>query len=145
MNKPILLVEDDENDVFLLTKALKRLGVGNPLRVASDGQQAIEYVEGLGKFSDRQEFPVPYLVLLDLKLPRVKGLDVLKRIREVDGSRSVVVILSSSRNATDVSGAYILGANAYLAKPADFESLVKMVGSIADFWLTHNVGNSQTL
>lgn len=145
MNKLILLVEDDENDVFLLTRALQRIGIRNPLQVASDGQQAIDYVEGLGKFSNREEFPVPYLVLLDLKLPRVKGLDVLKRIREVDGSRPIVVILSSSRNAADVSGAYALGANAYLAKPADFDSLVKMAGSIADFWLTYNVVNPLNL
>jgi len=142
MNKSILLVEDDENDVFLLTKALKRLGIGNPLHVACDGQQAIDYVEGQGKFSDRAEFPVPYLVLLDLKLPHVKGLDVLKRIREGEGPKPIVVILSSSKNATDVSGAYVLGANAYLAKPTDFESLVKLVGSISDFWLTHNVVNA---
>lgn len=141
MNKPILLVEDDENDVFLLTKAMKRLGIGNPLRVACDGQQAIDYVEGQGKFSDRQEYPEPYLVLLDLKLPHVKGLDVLKRIRERGGPRPIIVILSSSKNASDVSGAYVLGANAYLAKPTDFEGLVKLVGSVADFWLTHNVAN----
>ncbi|HSH95944.1 MAG TPA: response regulator [Roseimicrobium sp.] len=145
MNKPILLVEDDENDVFLLTKAMKRLGIANPVQIACDGQQAIDYMEGQGKFSDRQEFPVPYLVLLDLKLPRVKGLDVLKRIREVDGARPIVVILSSSRNATDVSEAYALGANAYLAKPADFDSLIKMVGSICDFWLTYNVVNPLNL
>lgn len=144
MNKPILLVEDDENDVFLLTKAMKRIGIEHPVQVACDGQQAIDYMEGQGKFADREEFPVPYLVLLDLKLPRVRGLDVLKRIREIDGAKPIVVILSSSRNASDVSAAYALGANAYLAKPADFDNLIKMVGSIADFWLTYNVVNPLT-
>ncbi len=141
MNKPILLVEDDENDVFFLTKALKRLGIENPLHIAWDGQEAIDYVKGQGKFSDRGEFPAPYLVLLDLKLPQIKGLDVLKHLRESQGPSPIIIILSSSGNATDVSSAYALGANAYLTKPSNFDGLVKMVGSIADFWLSHNVAN----
>ena len=140
MNRPILLVEDDENDVFLFTRALKRLGVTHPLRVASDGQQAIDYLDGTGAFADRREFPLPYLILLDLKLPRVKGLDVLKRIRAGTGAAPIVVILSASGNIADVSEAYALGANAYVTKPTEFDALVKMVASITDFWLVHNIG-----
>jgi len=142
MNKPILLVEDDENEVFLFTRALKRAGLETPPLIVSDGQQAIDYMDGIGKFADRLQFPFPYLVLLDLKLPRIKGLDVLKHIRAVHGSRPTVVILSSSKNAADVAGAYALGANAYLAKPTDYESLVRMAGSILDFWLNYNVVSS---
>lgn len=141
MNKPILLVEDDENDVHFLTKAMKRLGIENAMHVARDGQEAIDYVTGVGKYSDRWKFPVPYLVLLDLKLPQIKGLDVLKHLRANHGPSPIIVILSSSGNDSDVSSAYALGANAYLTKPLDFEGLVKMVGSISDFWLGHNVAN----
>ena len=139
MNKPILLVEDDENDVFFFMRAVKRLGIVNPVQVASDGQEAIDYMEGAGKFADRHQFPFPYLVLLDLKLPQVRGLDVLRRIREIHGPKPIVVILSSSRNAADVSCAYERGANAYLAKPASFDGLVKLIGSVTEFWLVHNV------
>lgn len=138
MNRTILLVEDDENDVFLLTKAFKKIDIENPLRVASDGQQAIDYVEGNGAFSNREEFPLPYLILLDLKLPHVKGLDVLKRVREVS-ERSIVVILSSSKNDTDVAEAYRLGANAYVSKPANFDGLVELAHAIEVFWLKHNL------
>ncbi|WP_438479954.1 response regulator [Oleiharenicola lentus] len=138
MNRTILLVEDDDNDVFLFKRALKRLGIMAPVHVASDGQQAIDYLEGIGNFSHGENFPFPHLVLLDLKLPRVKGLDVLKRIRTGQGAQPIIVILSASKNTSDVSSAYELGANAYLAKPPDFESFVTMVSSIASFWLTYN-------
>ncbi|MDF3056154.1 MAG: two-component system response regulator [Rariglobus sp.] len=139
MTKLILLVEDDENDVFLLTRALKKAGIENSLQVADDGRQALDYVEGCGRFSNRAEFPLPYLVLLDLKLPQVKGLDVLKRIRELAGRSLIVVVLSASSNETDIAEAYRLGANAYLCKPANFEGLVEMVRAINDFWLKFNL------
>jgi len=139
MKKTILLVEDDENDVFLFTRAMGKIGIRVPLQTVSDGQQAIDYVEGRGKFADREAFPFPYLILLDLKLPHVKGLDVLKRVRESADDRPIVVILSSSKNELDISEAYRLGANAYLSKPASFEGLLETVKAIGDFWLTFNV------
>ena len=145
MSKPILLVEDDENDVFFFMRAVKRLGITQPIQVAGDGQQAIDYMEGAGKFSDRREFPFPHLVLLDLKLPQVRGLDVLQRIRELHGPKPIIVILSSSRNSADVSSAYERGANAYLAKPPSFDGLVKLIGSVAEFWLIHNVVADESL
>jgi two-component system response regulator len=138
MKKNILLVEDDENDVFLLTRALSKAGIDNPLHVANDGQQAIDYVEGRGKFADRTAFPFPYLILLDLKLPQVKGLDVLKRVRQLP-QRPVVLILSSSKNDADITEAYRNGANAYLSKPANFAGLVETVQAIHDFWLKLNL------
>jgi CheY-like chemotaxis protein len=139
MTKPILLVEDDENDVFFLKRALTKLGIENPLSVATDGQQALDYIEGTGEFSNREEHPVPYLILLDLKLPQVKGLDVLKRARQLPGKRLIVIVLSSSKNEADIDAAYRLGANAYLSKPSSFEGLVELVRSINDFWLKHNL------
>lgn len=140
MNRTILLVEDDENDVFLLTRALGKTGIASPLRVASDGQQALDYVEGKGKYGNREEFPFPYLILLDLKLPLVKGLDVLRRVRELT-ERPIVVVLSSSRNDMDITEAYRLGTNAYLSKPASFEGLVETVKAIGEFWLKFNVAH----
>ena len=138
MTRTILLVEDDENDVFFVQRAMKNAGVLNPIQIASDGQQAIDYFQGTGKFADREEFPLPYLVLLDLKLPRVMGLDVLKWIRQQPGVAAIVVILSSSKEEADVTTAYRLGANGYLVKPAEASQLNDMAKSIKDFWLSQN-------
>ena len=139
MTKTILLVEDEESDVFFMRQAMQKAGVLNPLQVASDGQQAIDYLKGAGKFANRVEFPLPCLVLLDLKLPRVMGLDVLKWIREQPGAATIVVILTSSKEEADVATAYRLGANGYLVKPSDVSQLTDMAKSIKDFWLTYNI------
>jgi len=138
MTSAILLVEDEENDVFFMQEALKKAGVLNPIRVASDGQQAIDYFKGAGKFANRQEFPLPCLVMLDLKLPYVMGLDVLKWIRQQPEISAIVIILSSSKAEVDISTAYRLGANAYLFKPSDRSKLQVIAKSIKDFWLTQN-------
>ena len=137
MNAPILIVDDEENDVFFMVDVFKRLGIVN-FQVVRDGQQAVDYMRGEGKFSDRKQFPMPALVLLDLKLPFVMGLDVLRRIREQPGG-PIVVILSASNDLRDISTAYGSGANAYLVKPSSVDGLLNMVRSIKDFWLTHNV------
>jgi CheY-like chemotaxis protein len=137
MNDPILLVDDEENDVFFMTDAFNRLGIGN-FQIVTDGQQAVDYLRGEGKFSDRNQFPMPAIVLLDLKLPFIMGLDVLKRIRERPGG-PIVIILSASSDPRDISSAYAAGANAYLVKPSSVEGLLNLVRSIKDFWLTHNV------
>jgi CheY-like chemotaxis protein len=138
VTRTILLVEDEESDVFFMRQALQEAGALNPLQVASDGQQAIDYFKGTGNFANREEFPLPCLVLLDLKLPRVMGLDVLKWIRQQPGIAVIVVILSSSREEADISTAYCLGANGYLVKPHDLKQLTDMAKSIKDFWLTQN-------
>ena len=138
MIKPILLVEDEENDVFFFQRAMSKAGIMSPVPVARDGQQAIDYLKGMGKFARRAEFPLPELILLDLKLPFVMGLDVLKWIRQESGLAPIVVILSSSREEADIAAAYRLGANAYLVKPADPGDLGDMVRAINDFWLTQN-------
>jgi CheY-like chemotaxis protein len=126
------------NDVFLLQHAMKKVGVANPIQVAQDGQQAIDYLKGAGKFVDREKFPLPCLVLLDLKLPHVMGLDVLKWIRQQPAAALVVVMLTASGQDADIADAYRLGANAYLTKPSEASKLDDMVKALKDFWLTHN-------
>jgi two-component system response regulator len=136
--KTILQVEDDPNDVFLFQHAMTKAGVANPVQVASDGQQAIDYLKGAGKFADRGKFPYPCLVLLDLKLPYVMGLDVLKWIREQPGTALTVLMLTASGEEADIATAYRLGANGFLVKPSEASKLNDMVKAIKDFWLTHN-------
>ena len=136
--KTILQVEDDPNDVFFLQHAMNKAGVANPIQVASDGQEAIDYLKGAGKFADREQFPLPCLVLLDLKLPYVMGLDVLRWIRQQPGPAPVVVILSASGEEGDIATAYRLGANAFLVKPSEASKFEDMVKAIEGFWLTHN-------
>lgn len=143
--KTILQVEDDSNDVFFLHKAMKKAGVANPIHVAKDGQQAIDYLKGAGKFADREKYPFPCLVLLDLKLPHVMGLDVLKWIRRQPGMALAVVILTASGEEADIAAAYRLGANAFLTKPSEASKLEEMVKAIADFWLTHNTVAQESL
>ena len=135
----ILQVEDCEEDVFLLKYAFKRAEIENPVYVAVDGQQAIEYLGGAGTYSDRKQYPLPCLVLLDLKLPRKKGLEVLEWIRaEPTLKWLIVIILSSSIHDKDVERAYQLGANAFLMKPSDTATLADIAQALKQFWLVHN-------
>ena len=136
--KTILQVEDDPNDVFLLQHAMTKAGVTNPIQVATDGQQAIDYLKGVGKFANRETFPMPCLVLLDLKLPHVMGLNVLTWIRQQPGGALVVVMLTASGEDADIATAYRLGANGFLVKPSQASKLVEMAKAIKDFWLMHN-------
>src|SRR5438552_531921 len=139
MTRAILLVEDDENDVLFMTMALKGVGLTCPIRVAIDGGEAQDYLSGAGKFADRREYPLPYLVLLDLKLPRLPGLGVLKWLRErPEFDSTIVLVLSSSPMPEDIQGAYHLHANAYLVKPCGVEALHLMARAIKDFWFTQN-------
>ena len=142
--KTILQVEDDPNDVFFLQKAMKKMGVTNPIQVAHDGQEAIDYLQGAGKFADRGKFPYPCLVLLDLKLPYVMGLEVLRWIREQPGSALPVIMFSASAEDADIAMSYRLGANAFLSKPSEARQLDDMVKAIKDFWLTHNALPQET-
>src|SRR6185312_14335854 len=139
MNETILVVEDDDNDLMFLKMAMKKVGVTNPIQVAKDGQEGLDYFQGSDKFADRSEFPFPYLVLLDLKLPYVMGLDVLAWIRaQPQFESTIVIVLTSSRHTHDIRTAYELGANAYLVKPADLNALERMVGALKDFWVGQN-------
>jgi CheY-like chemotaxis protein len=135
----ILLVEDDENDVLLIQRAFRKAGIGNPLRVLGDGDVAVAYLGGEGLYADRLEWPLPGLLLLDLKLPRRSGLEVLAWLRQQPGiGRLVTVVLTSSRESADVNRAYELGANSYLVKPVLLDDLVQMVKTLDLYWLMIN-------
>lgn len=139
MVRNVLLVEDDENDVFFFKRAMKTIGWEGPLQVVHDGRQAIEYLKGAGAFSSRKEFPLPVLVLLDLKLPLLSGLEVLKWIRtESEFKHMSVVMLTSSKEKVDVEQACHLGANGYVVKPAGSEDLQDLIKSIWSFWIKYN-------
>lgn len=132
-NFTILLVEDDSNDAVLLQRAFKKAEISTMLQVATDGEEATAYLKGEGKFGDRSQFPFPSLMLLDLKLPRKSGLEVLAWTREQNDEikNMPVIVLTSSRQTTDIDEAYSLGANSYMAKPeGNFEGLAEMVKSL---------------
>lgn len=136
LQHPILLVEDDDNDVLLIKRAFKKAKMANPVEVVSDGEAAITYLSRKPPYDER---PVPELVLLDLKLPRKSGHEVLQWIREQPRFKYLpVVVLSSSRERPDVQRAYELGANSYLVKPPSFEALIEMVQTLDVYWLVLN-------
>jgi len=135
----ILIVEDNPTDVMLIRRALARLKIANPVQVVADGDRAVDYLSGHDDYADRMQFPLPALILLDLKLPRRSGLEVLEWLRRQEGLRRMpVVMLTSSRQSDDVNRAYDLGANSYLVKPVEFESLQEMLGTINTYWIDWN-------
>lgn len=136
---PILYAEADENDAFLIQRAFRRQDVRNPLVVVPDGKAAIEYLAGTGPYANREEQPLPGLILLDLKLPRKSGLEVLEWIRSQPGiSLLPVVMLTSSDLESDIHRAYLLGANGYLVKANQPEEISAMAKAIKDYWLLVN-------
>ncbi len=140
MTKPILHVEDEENDVLLLKLAFQQVGISNPVRVVRTGRQALDYLRGEGKYAEREEYPLPCLVLLDLKLPQMSGLDVLKWMRREPAFRTtIVVVFTSSSLDRDVEEAYRFGANSYLVKPASAGELVPLVQLVQQYWLGVNL------
>jgi CheY-like chemotaxis protein len=135
----VLLVEDDPDDVLLTQRAFKKANVANPLQVVTDGEEAVAYLSGQGRFADRGQYPLPMLLLLDLKLLRRSGLEVLEWLRAQPGLRRLpVVVLTSSKESQDVNRAYDLGVNSYLVKPVAFDSLQEMVQSLGFYWLMLN-------
>ena len=135
----ILQVEDEETDVFLLEHAFRKAGISNPVIVASDGQEALAYLQGTGRFVNRQEHPLPCLVLLDLKLPDQHGLDVLEWMRRQEPLRTTVVVaLTSSDHDADIRRAYELGVNSYVVKPSNNEKRVQFAEHLKGWWLGCN-------
>ena len=129
----ILHVEDDPNDTLLLQHACRKAGIVFDLRAVSDGDQAIAYLRGIEDFSDRNKYPMPQLILLDLKMPRVSGFDVLAWLRaDAKLSALPVVVLTSSNHDADIKRAYDLGAKSYLVKPVGFEALVELVRTLPE-------------
>jgi CheY-like chemotaxis protein len=132
----VLLVEDSESDVLLVKRAFKKAGVLNPLRVISDGESAVAYLSGETPYADREANPLPALVLLDLKLPRRSGFEVLAWIRAHPVLRGLpVVVLTSSTESRDIDRAYAIGASTYLVKPVALAPFVGMVDRLHAYWL----------
>ncbi len=141
MNKSntILLIEDNPSDVELTKRALEKGSIRNELIVATDGQEALDYIFGTGAYAGRDTSDMPTLTLLDLKLPKVSGMDVLRQIRaEACTRRMPVVILTSSREDQDLAAGYDLGVNSYIRKPVDFNQFAHAVEQLGLYWLVLN-------
>jgi CheY-like chemotaxis protein len=135
----VLLVEDNPTDVLLIRRAFDQAKMANPIHVVSDGDAAVDYLSGAGEYSDRTKFPLPILILLDLKLPRRSGLEVLEWLKENEPLRRIpVVMLTSSEQPRDVDAAYDSGVNSYLVKPVDYDSLFKMLKAVNLYWMMLN-------
>ena len=137
--KHILLVEDDPDDVKLTLKALEKSRVANTVEVVWDGVEALDYLFGTGKFAGRDRSVMPQLILLDLKMPKIDGLEVLRRIRSDEGTKLLpVVILTTSSEERDRIDSYKLGANSYIRKPVDFHQFADAVQQLGLYWLVLN-------
>lgn len=135
----ILLAEDEENDVILIKRAFEKSRLINPVHVVENGEDALHYLSGQGKYSDRDLYPFPTLLLLDLKLPKKNGFEVIQAVRANDEwKRLLIVVLSSSSLNPDINRAYELGANSYLVKPPDFDNLIAMLKQLQSYWLILN-------
>ena len=133
---PVLYVEDDDNDVLFMRRAWKKVDVQNPLKVVNDGAEAIAYLSGEGQYADRVEHPMPCLVLLDLKMPKVAGLDVLRWIRSQPEHQALrVIVFSSSKQPGDINAANRLRIDAYLVKPGPVNEWAAMVDNLNVYWL----------
>lgn len=138
-NRTILLVEDNPDDEELTLRALSRNNISNEVVVVRDGQEAVDWLEGTGPHSDRNPAEIPALILLDLKLPKIDGLDVLRRLRANPRTALVpVVILTSSKEERDRASGYQSGANSYVQKPVDFTAFVDAVRQLGMYWLMLN-------
>jgi CheY-like chemotaxis protein len=132
----VLLVEDDLNDIFLVKRAFKVARIHHPLQVVTDGVEAIQYLSGEGKYADRGAYPLPRLIVMDIKMPRSTGFEVLEWVKG-DGRplrRIPIVIVSSSDNPADINRAYELGANAYMVKPMDYRAVEHLFQTINHYW-----------
>ena len=135
-NAVILVAEDREDDILLIKRAFAAMPVAHTMVVVEDGAEVIAYLKGEDKYANREEFPLPDLLLLDLKMPTVDGFEVIKWVRSQPGLAALrVLVLTSSDEIRDVNRAYSLGANSFLVKPYDFEDFVQLSRTIQEFWL----------
>ena len=135
----VLLAEDDPDDVLLTHIAFEKARLANPLQVVRDGEEAIAYLQGEGRFGDRQKYPLPILLLLDLRMPRVSGFQVLEWLRDHPQlNRMPVAVMTSSDHDPHIKRAYDLGADSYLIKPPDAEALLALVQRLHAYWLILN-------
>ena len=138
-NTLVLLVEDNATDVLLIKRAFDQAKMANPIHVISDGDAAVAYLNGDGVYADRSTHPLPILILLDLKLPRRSGLEVLEWLKGQEALRRIpVVMLTSSEQPSDVDAAYDSGVNSYLVKPVEYDSLFKMLKAVNLYWMMLN-------
>ncbi|MGC8722643.1 MAG: response regulator [Acidobacteriota bacterium] len=135
----ILIVEDDPNDLELALRALRKGNIVNPIYSVSDGAEALDFLFGEGAYEGRETVPIPKVILLDLKLPKVDGLEVLRRVKGDERTKIIpVVVLTSSREERDVIESYRLGVNSYIVKPVGFENFVQAVSHLGLYWLLLN-------
>ena len=135
----IILIEDNPNDAELVLRALKKHGLANKLQLLQDGAEALDFIFATGAFAGREINHRPKLILLDLKLPKVDGLEILRRIKADERTRSVpVVVMTSSQEEKDIVESYSLGVNSYIVKPVDFDKFVQSVADLGLYWLLLN-------
>jgi CheY-like chemotaxis protein len=134
-NQYILLVEDDPNDMLLIERAFAKAGLKENLKMVADGEQAIDYLSGRDIYGSRNKYPLPFMLLLDLKMPGANGFEVLQWVRaNPELKRLLVVVLTSSNHQADIDRAYDLGANSYLVKPVEFGEMVGMIQRFEIYW-----------
>ena len=139
MEVEILLVEDDPNDLELTLRALRKKNIANRIEIARDGVEALDYIFCHGEHEQRQIDEQPRLVMLDLKLPRVDGMDVLQKIKSDERTRHIpVVVLTSSGEEKDINRAYDLGVNSFVTKPVDFQQFTETIGQLGAYWVQLN-------
>jgi CheY-like chemotaxis protein len=143
-NQPIILIaEDNPLDVLMLQRAFRQAAIDTPLHFVSDGEEAIAYLKGEGKFGSRQEHPLPDLFLLDLKMPRKNGFDVLQWLQEQPTLASLrTIVLTTSDDVWDINRAYAMGANSFLVKPLDFTDFKSTIQAVFNYWVTLDQGPS---
>ena len=136
----ILLVEDNQMDVVLTLDAFREAKLKNTIHVARNGQEALDYLFGNDKYANRDEFPLPALILLDLKMPGIDGFEVLRQVKGTEKLKRIpVIILTSSREEGDHALSYDIGANSYLLKPVSFDGFTDVVRKIDDYWFSLNI------
>jgi CheY-like chemotaxis protein len=132
---PILIAEDDENDAIILERALRRVGFSNPFRFCRDGTEVVAYLRGEGEYQDREKFPFPRILITDLKMPKMGGIEILKWLYHHPECNLIPkVVLSASKHASDIQEAYKWGANSYLVKPGGYEGLTQVMKLFFDYW-----------
>ncbi|MCK9206240.1 MAG: response regulator [Salinivirgaceae bacterium] len=142
----ILLVEDNHMDVILTLDAFKEARLKNTIHVARNGQEALDYLFGKDKYANRDEFPIPALILLDLKMPKIDGFEVLRQVKSTEKLKRIpIVILTSSKEEGDRALSYDIGANSYLLKPVSFEGFTEVVKKIDDYWFSLNIKPPENL
>ena len=135
----VLLVEDNIHDAEMTIRALRKVNLANNLVHVKDGEEALDFIFAKGKFSDRQQTDLPKVILLDIKMPKVDGIEVLRQLKSRESSKTIpVVIMTSSKEEQDIINSYQLGVNSYVVKPVDFEGFARAVSQLGMYWLLTN-------